>query len=88
MICRRLTSSTCELDRLPQPLTRLPSRRKAANAIRAGQLSNPLIIQTQLVGVLYLQNNLAPRVFVETRNTALQLLASQAHAQRTDHGIG
>ena len=38
----------------------------------------PLINQAKLVGVLYLENNLAPHVFTPTRITALKLLASQA----------
>jgi PAS domain S-box-containing protein len=38
----------------------------------------PLITQTKLIGVLYLENNLAPRVFVPARIAVLELLASQA----------
>jgi PAS domain S-box-containing protein len=38
----------------------------------------PLITQTKLIGVLYLENNLAPRVFVPARTAVLKLLASQA----------
>jgi predicted ATPase/signal transduction histidine kinase len=38
----------------------------------------PLLNQAKLVGVLYLENNLAPRVFTPTRIAALKLLASQA----------
>ena len=38
----------------------------------------PLITQTKLIGVLYLENNLAPRVFTPARIAVLQLLASQA----------
>jgi len=37
-----------------------------------------LINQAKLIGVLYLENNLAPHVFNPTRIAALQLLASQA----------
>ena len=37
-----------------------------------------LINQGQLVGVLYLENNLTPRVFAPARIAALKLLASQA----------
>ena len=37
-----------------------------------------LINQAQLVGVLYLENNLTPRVFAPARIAALKLLASQA----------
>ena len=38
----------------------------------------PLINQGRLNGVLYLENNLAPRVFAPARITVLKLLASQA----------
>jgi PAS domain S-box-containing protein len=38
----------------------------------------PLINQTKLIGLLYLENNLSPNVFTPTRIAALNLLASQA----------
>ena len=38
----------------------------------------PLVNQAKLIGVLYLENNLAPRVFPPTRMALLKLLASQA----------
>src|SRR5215469_2644688 len=38
----------------------------------------PLIKQTKVIGVLYLENNLAPYVFTPTRIAVLKLLASQA----------
>jgi GAF domain-containing protein len=38
----------------------------------------PLLNQAKLIGVLYLENNLAPRVFAPARNSILKLLASQA----------
>jgi len=38
----------------------------------------PLINQANLIGVLYLENNLAPRVFGPARIAVLKLLASQA----------
>jgi len=38
----------------------------------------PLVHQTKLIGVLYLENSLTPRVFTPTRTTVLKLLASQA----------
>jgi PAS domain S-box-containing protein len=38
----------------------------------------PIVKQTKLVGVLYLENNLAPFVFTPDRVATLQLLASQA----------
>ena len=41
-------------------------------------LCAPLITQAKLIGALYLENNLAPRVFASARVAALKLLASQA----------
>ena len=38
----------------------------------------PLLTQSKLIGVLYLENNLAPRAFAPTRIPVLKLLASQA----------
>ncbi len=38
----------------------------------------PLLNQAKLIGVLYLENNLAPRVFPPARTAVLKLLASQA----------
>ena len=38
----------------------------------------PLLTQAKLIGVLYLENNLAPRVFAPARIAVLKLLASQA----------
>ncbi len=38
----------------------------------------PLVAQTKLIGALYLENNLAPRVFAPARIAVLKLLASQA----------
>jgi PAS domain S-box-containing protein len=38
----------------------------------------PLVNQAKVVGVLYLENNLAPRVFAPARTAVLKLLASQA----------
>jgi PAS domain S-box-containing protein len=38
----------------------------------------PLLNQAKVIGVLYLENNLAPRVFAPTRIAVLKLLASQA----------
>ena len=38
----------------------------------------PIVKQAKLVGALYLENNLTPRVFTLDRVTVLQLLASQA----------
>jgi PAS domain S-box-containing protein len=38
----------------------------------------PLMHQAKFIGVLYLENNLAPRVFAPARTAVLKLLASQA----------
>jgi PAS domain S-box-containing protein len=38
----------------------------------------PLLMHANLSGLLYLENNLAPRVFVQRRTAVLKLLASQA----------
>jgi PAS domain S-box-containing protein len=38
----------------------------------------PLTNQAKLIGVLYLENNLAPRVFAPARTAVLKMLASQA----------
>src|SRR5208282_5633230 len=38
----------------------------------------PLVKQAKLVGALYLENNLAPRVFTSAKLAILKLLASQA----------
>jgi PAS domain S-box-containing protein len=38
----------------------------------------PLITQTRLIGVLYLENNLTPRAFAPARSAVLKLIASQA----------
>jgi PAS domain S-box-containing protein len=47
------------------------------NRIRS-VLCLPLIKQATLIGVLYLENNLAPRVFTPARSAVLKLIASQA----------
>ena len=49
-------------------------RQKHARSV----LCLPIIKQTKLVGALYLENNLAPRVFTAERIAVLELLASQA----------
>jgi PAS domain S-box-containing protein len=49
-------------------------RRRQARSI----LCLPLIAQTRLIGVLYLENNLTPRVFSPAQSAVLKLLASQA----------
>ena len=49
-------------------------RQKHARSI----LCLPLVKQTRLIGVLYLENNLTPHVFTPARLAVLKLLASQA----------
>jgi predicted ATPase/signal transduction histidine kinase/GAF domain-containing protein len=49
-------------------------RQKQARSV----LCLPLVKQGKLVGALYLENNLAPRVFTSARLAVLKLLASQA----------
>src|SRR5271165_4551834 len=51
---------------------------------RRSALCLPLVKQTKLIGVLYLENNLAPSVFTPKRLAMLELLASQA-AISLDH---
>jgi predicted ATPase/signal transduction histidine kinase len=47
----------------------------------------PIVKQTQLVGALYLENNLAPFVFTPDRVIILQLLASQAAISLENAGL-
>jgi PAS domain S-box-containing protein len=47
------------------------------NRVRSA-LCLPLVKQAALIGVLYLENNLTPRVFTPARNAVLRLIASQA----------
>ena len=47
----------------------------------------PLIRQTELVGVMYLENNLASRVFTPPRNAVLELLSSQAAISLQNAGL-
>ena len=49
-------------------------RQKRARSV----LGLPLVKQTKLIGVLYLENNLTPHVFTPARLAVLKLLASQA----------
>src|SRR5271163_3800851 len=49
-------------------------REKRARSV----LCMPLVKQTKLIGVLYLENNLASHVFTPARASLLELLASQA----------
>ena len=47
----------------------------------------PLVNQSNLIGVLYLENNLAPRVFAPARIAVLKLLASQAAMALENTGL-
>ena len=58
-------------------------RKRQARSI----LCLPLINQTRLTGVLYLENNLAPRVFAPARIAVLKLLASQAAIALENAGL-
>jgi GAF domain-containing protein len=49
-------------------------RRRCARSV----MCLPLVNQTKLIGLLYLENNLSPNVFTSVRIAALNLLASQA----------
>ena len=57
---------------------RLPRIPTSAQRQARSILCLPLINQAKLIGVLYLENNLAPRVFAPARIAVLKLLASQA----------
>ena len=46
----------------------------------------PLMNQSKLMGVLYLENNLAPRVFTPARISVLRLVAAQAARVDIDRG--
>jgi PAS domain S-box-containing protein len=47
----------------------------------------PIVKQTKLVGVLYLENNLSPRAFTSDRVAVLELLASQAAISLESAGL-
>ena len=47
----------------------------------------PLLTQAKLSGLIYLENNLAPRVFVQARAAVLKLLASQAAIALENAGL-
>ncbi|MGL4961403.1 MAG: trifunctional serine/threonine-protein kinase/ATP-binding protein/sensor histidine kinase [Inquilinus sp.] len=47
----------------------------------------PLLAQAKLSGLLYLENNLAPHVFVQARTAILKLLASQAAIALENAGL-
>ena len=58
-------------------------RRKHSRAV----LCLPIVKQTKLVAVLYLENNLVPSVFTPDRVAILQLLASQAAISLENAGL-
>ncbi len=58
-------------------------RRRQARSV----LCLPLVNRSRLIGVLYLENNLAPRVFTPTRISVLKLLASQAAIALENTGL-
>ena len=79
----RSSSSSCARRRalfwtMPWPRTRLPRIPTSAQHHVRSILCLPLLNQAKLIGVLYLENNLAPRVFAPARIAVLKLLASQA----------
>src|SRR6202034_3812830 len=47
----------------------------------------PIVKQSKLVGVLYLENNLTPRVFTSDRVAVLELLAAQAAISLENAGL-
>ncbi len=62
-------------DAAPPPFAADPYlRQRKAQSV----LCLPLITQAKLIGVLYLENNLASHVFTPARSAVLKLLASQA----------
>ena len=63
---------------MPQRSPRLPPIRTSVERQARSILCLPLLNQAKLIGVLYLENNLTPRVFAPARIAVLKLLASQA----------
>jgi len=60
-------------------ITNLYSEDEYVLAMRARSvLCLPIVKQTKLIGALYLENNLTPRVFTPDRVAVLEMLASQA----------
>ncbi len=55
-----------------------PRDQPVSAALARSILCLPLLSQTKLIGVLYLENNLSPRVFAPARIAVLKLVASQA----------
>ena len=62
------------------PWRRIRSRRMSTSVEKQARsvLCLPLVKQSKLIGVLYLENNLASHVFTPARISVLELLASQA----------
>ncbi len=61
-----------------QALTSQGTGQPGERAGRRSVLALPLVRQGQLLGLLYLENNLAPRVFTPERLSLLEVMASQA----------
>src|SRR5271157_2218401 len=62
----------------PRPKTRSRRMNTSARSAPGPSCACPLVKQTKLIGVLYLENNLTPHVFTPARLAVLKLLASQA----------
>ena len=58
---------------MPRPSPSLPRIPTSVQHRARSILCLPLINQAKLIGVLYLENNLTPRVFTPTRITVLKL---------------
>ena len=71
---------------MPLQIPPLPRILTSGGATRS-VLCLPLVNQSRLIGVLYLENNLAPRVFTPTRISVLKLLASQAAIALENTGL-
>ena len=63
---------------MPRPNPRSPPIRTSASSRSVRFSACRLLNQAKVIGVLYLENNLAPRVFAPARTAVLKLLASQA----------
>src|SRR6202789_2121654 len=70
------------LHPLPRPTARY-LRRKHPRSV----LCVPIVKQSKLVGVLYLENNLTPRAFTSDRAAVLELLAAQAAISLENAGL-
>src|SRR5215472_13570675 len=63
---------------MPQRAARLPATSTSGRKRARSALCLPLIKQGKSVALLYLENNLAPRVFTPARIAVLKFLASEA----------